>query len=65
MKRKRYPGAVPSAIPVLEKLRGVLNTIIAEELEPQREKKIKKEGGEKNGQVVIPSGGNCTPHGKG
>jgi hypothetical protein len=46
VKRKRYPGAVPSAIPVLEKLRGIVNTILAEELEP--EGKTKKKGGEKN-----------------
>jgi hypothetical protein len=52
MKRKRYPGAVPSAIPVLEKLRGIVNTILAEELEPQPERKTKKKGGEKNGQVA-------------
>jgi hypothetical protein len=46
VKRKRYPGVVPSAIPILERLRGILNTIIAEELELER--KTKKKGGEKN-----------------
>jgi hypothetical protein len=43
---KRYPGAVPSAIPILERLRGIVNIILTEELEPER--KTKKKGGEKN-----------------
>jgi hypothetical protein len=44
--KERYPGAVPSAIPILERLRGIVNIILTEELEPER--KTKKKGGEKN-----------------